>query len=82
MLPILVQVDNEAAVDLANGWTVGGNMKHSEVRLMYLQELKQRGIILVEWHPTDENESDIVTKNVDNNLFRKHATKICNESEV
>ena len=64
MLPMLVQVDNKTAVDLVNGWTVGGNMKHSEVRLMYLRELKKRGIIRVEWHPTDENESDIMTKNV------------------
>ena len=38
MFPMLVQVDNKAAVDLANAWTVGSNMKHSEVKLMYLRE--------------------------------------------
>jgi len=80
-LPMVIEVDNKAALDLVNGWSTGGGTKHSEVKVMYLRELKEKGIIRVYWHPTKENESDIYTKNVDNKLFEKHAKKLCCEEQ-
>mmetsp|Transcript_6799 Transcript_6799/g.8592 ORF Transcript_6799/g.8592 Transcript_6799/m.8592 type:complete len:99 (+) Transcript_6799:315-611(+) len=77
---ILLEVDNQGAVDLANGWSCTGGTKHAEVRMMFVRELKEAGIISVIWTPEDENESDTFTKNTDvRKLFEKHANTICED---
>ena len=78
--PMIVQSDNKGAVDLINGWSVGGGTKHMDVRIMFLRELKESLMIRVEWISTSENESDIYTKNVDNQTFKKHVSNICEEN--
>ena len=71
-LPMIIKVDNKGAVDLANGWSISGGTKHMEVRIAFARELKENGIIRVEWTPSEENEADIFTKNVETRLFTKH----------
>ena len=80
-LPIEIEVDNKATVDLVNGWSIAGGTKHSEVKIMYLRELKEKGIIRVYWHPTTENESDIYTKNLDIKSFIKHKNTLMGNKE-
>ena len=46
---MMVHSDNRGAVDLINGWSVGGGTKHMDCRIMYLRELKEKGIIRVQW---------------------------------
>ena len=77
--PMKVYSDNKGAVDLANGWSVSGNTKHMEVRIMFLRELKESGALQVEWIPTAENEADIFTKNVEQKLFQKHVSTFCKD---
>ena len=77
--PMMVNSDNKGAVDLVNGWSVGGGTKHMDCRIMYLRELKENGIIRVQWIPTENNKSDIFTKNCDLSTFRKHVKAICCE---
>ena len=48
-LPMILEVDNKGAVDLANNWTVGGRTRHTEVRVNFLRELKDEGIVKVRW---------------------------------
>ena len=62
-LPMLVECDNKATVDLVHGHSTSGGTKHIDVRFMYARELKEAGIIKVQWIPTEENEADILTKN-------------------
>jgi len=76
-LPMIVEVDNKGAVDLANGWSCNGGTKHMDVRMMFVRELKEEGIIKVKWIPTAENKSDIFTKNTDAKTFNKHVKKNC-----
>ena len=71
-LPMIVEVDNRGAVDLVNGWTSTGGTKHMDVRIMYLRELKENKVIKVLWQPTEANEADVFTKNVDGATFEKH----------
>ena len=52
-----------------------------DVRIMFLRELKEASVLRIEWIPTAENESDIFTKNVDNQTFKKHVKNICEEEE-
>ena len=75
--PMKVFSDNKGAVDLANGWSVAGNTKHMEVRIMFLRELKESGALQVEWISTASNEADIFTKNVEAKLFQRHVSTFC-----
>jgi hypothetical protein len=80
-VPITIEVDNHATVDLVNGWSIAGGTKHTEVRIMWLRELKEAGTIRVHWHSTHENESDIYTKNLDRKTFDKHVETMMGEDE-
>ena len=73
--PMLVKCDNKGAVDLVNGWAVGGGTKHIGIRLAFLRELKELKGICVEWIESRENTSDLHTKNLDQATFEKH-TKV------
>ena len=70
--PMLVNCDNKGAVDLLNGHSVGGNSKHIDVRILHVRDLKEKEVIKVEWIPTEENESDMNTKNTGSTLYNKH----------
>jgi len=72
--PIIILVDNKGTADLANGWPTGGNLKHVEVRQFFIRDLREEGILRVEWIPGAENESDIFTKNTTSQVFQKHAS--------
>jgi hypothetical protein len=41
-LPIVLEMDNQGAVDLANGWSVGGRTRHVDVRIHYIRELERQ----------------------------------------
>ena len=60
-LPMRVECNNKGAVDLVNGWTVGGNSKHIDVRLNFLRELKEAGIIRIYWVSTKDMVGDLHT---------------------
>ena len=71
--------DNKGAVDLINGWSIGGGTKHMDCRIMFIRELKEDGVMRVQWIPSGENPSDIFTKIVDRQTFLKHVKTICDE---
>ena len=80
--PMIVYSDNKGAVDLVNGWSIGGGTKHMDCRVMFLRELKENGTIRVQWIPSGDNPSDIYTKNVEKETFIKHARNICGEEII
>jgi len=69
--PMVLEMDNKGAVDHTNSWSVGGNMRHVGTKQVFLRELKEDGILIVEWIPGEINDADIFTKNLDGPLFRK-----------
>ena len=73
--PMVLRMDNKGAKDLVNSWNVTGRTRHVAVRQCFLQELKEDGIIRVEWISTKENEADLFTKNLGGPTFEKHARK-------
>ena len=74
---MVLKVDNKGAVGLAKSWTVGGRTRHVDVRQYFLRELKEEGLILVEWISGDDMSSDIFTKNPAINVFEKHVKAFC-----
>jgi hypothetical protein len=71
--PMILQVDNKGAHDLAHNWSIGGRTRHVDVRINFLRKLKEEGTLVVEWIPGDQNSSDMFTKNLHGPLFCKHA---------
>jgi hypothetical protein len=70
-LPMILEMDNKGAVDLANNWSIGGRTRHVDVRQCFLQDLKESKIIDICWIKGTENKADIFTKNLDGTAFEK-----------
>jgi hypothetical protein len=46
-LPMILEMDNSGAVDIANSWSVGCRTRHVDVRNYFLQELKDQGLLVM-----------------------------------
>jgi hypothetical protein len=71
-LPMVLQCDNKGACDLANNWSAGGRTRHTAVKIMFLRELKEEGLLVVEWISSVHMCSDLFTKNLGDKDFKKH----------
>ena len=71
-LPMVIECDNKGAVDLVNGYQVGGGTKHIDIRTYFVRDLKDDGVIVVKWIPTESNETDTLTKNTKEKIFVRH----------
>jgi hypothetical protein len=80
-LPMVLEMDNKGAVDLANSLSVGGRTRHVEVRNHYLREMKDVGMIVIKHIPGDDNEADIFTKNTSTATFCKHVVQFVGHDE-
>ena len=78
-LPMLFEMDNKGAVDLANNWAVGGRARHIETRQLFLRELKEEGVLSIKWNSGEENPSNMFTKTLPGPLFRKHIETFCED---
>jgi hypothetical protein len=81
-LPMLLQCDNKGAVDLANNWSTAGRTRHVATKIMFLRELKEQGLLKVEWVPATEMTSDVFTKNLGDGDFLKCVSRFSGEGEV
>ena len=68
-LPIILEVDNQGDVHLANNWSIGSCTRHIDVRQYFPWELKEEGTLVVQWIPSNQNESDLFTKNLGGTFF-------------
>jgi hypothetical protein len=59
---MMLTIDNKGAVDCANNWSTGGRMRHSVIKLSFLRELKEAGLIEVNWCKSEEMPADLFTK--------------------
>ena len=74
-LPMILRIDNTGAIYLANNHSTGQRTKHIDIRVHYLRELIDKGYIKTKFIKSADNDSDIFTKNVNEELFNKHAMK-------
>ena len=77
--PMILRIDNKGAVDLANNWSCGGRTRH--VKLNFLRELKEGGIIKTVWFPGWDNPADMFTKNLAGPDFSKHRETLFGNDE-
>jgi hypothetical protein len=61
---------------------VGGRLRHVEVKQFFLRELKeQEGLIVVKWLASEDNTSDMFTKNLGGRPFMTHTLTTCGNDE-
>ena len=79
--PMVLEMDNKGAVDLANSWSVGGRTRHVDVRMYFLRELKDQGKLVIRHISGDDNDADIFTKNTSAAVFNKHVVNFVGTDE-
>jgi hypothetical protein len=71
-LPIILEMDNQGAVYLANNWSIGGRTRHIDVKSVFLRELKEAGVLVIKWIAGAVNEAYIFAKNLDGPAFQQY----------
>ena len=69
-------VDNTGAIYLANNYSTGPRTKHIDIQVHFVRELIINGILKVVFIKSEDNDADIFTKNVSEELFDKHSNKL------
>ncbi|THH28130.1 hypothetical protein EUX98_g6049, partial [Antrodiella citrinella] len=60
--PTLIYMDNQSAIQVVKNPEHHGRMKHLDLRLFWLRDEIQKGVISVKYIPTDFMAADILTK--------------------
>jgi hypothetical protein len=68
-------------VDLFNSWSVTGRTRHIAVKICFMRELREAGVLKIVWCPGDKMPSDILTKHVARPLFKRHTRTYTGEDE-
>jgi len=71
-MPIVCCVDNVRAIFIAENATATPKSKHIDTRAKYVTQLISDGFLKVLFVKTDENSSDIFTKNVSGEMLERH----------
>jgi hypothetical protein len=71
-LPIVVKTDNIGAIFMSENSLTGFRNWHVDTRFHFVREFIEDGFIKIEFVRSAENDSDIFTKNVDQELSAKH----------
>ena len=74
-LLMILEMDNKAAEDLVNNWSIGGHTRHVDMRNFFLHELKDEGLLVIKHIPGKENDADIFMKNTTAQIFERHVPK-------
>lgn len=76
-LPMVVHVDNNGAIYLANNSISGTRTKHIDTRVHFVRDLTQAEppVLKTIFVRTEDNQADTFTKNVSNDLFWRLTSK-------
>ena len=74
-LPVIVKVDNKGAIFIANN-PVTKRTKHIHVRYLLVREYVKDGVIMIQFVRSEDNDSDIMTKNTSEAVHSKHRNKM------
>jgi len=77
--PITIKCDNVGAIYLANNHSMSQRTKHIDTRRHFVREFVEDEILKIVFVPTKQNEADIFTKNVSEDIFNIHVPKLMEE---
>ena len=69
--PIIVHVDDVSAIFITENASATARTKHVDIRYHYVREFIMNGFIKIIFVKSDQNKSDIFTKNVSNEIYEK-----------
>ena len=72
-LPMMAEMDNSGALDLANSWSISGRTRHIDVQVFFIWELNEDGVEAFKHIPGTDNEVDIFTKKFDSDTLNRHS---------
>jgi len=78
--PSIMLEDNTRAIFLVRNQQVGPRTKHIDVRHHFIRELHEDGSLMVKYTESEDNEADMMTKNVAMLLLVKHRENLRNGS--
>jgi hypothetical protein len=82
-LPIICRVDNVGAIFIAENSTATPKSKHIDTRAKYVAKYITDGFLKIIFVKSEENQSDMLTKNVSNETLEKHSERyICTKEEL
>ena len=76
--PVEVETDNKGAFDLCHRYTSAQHSRHIDRKLFKMREMRGAGEVEVRYLATDENTSDIMTKVLTTQPFKKHRKTMLN----
>jgi hypothetical protein len=80
-LPIVLKSNNIGALFMSQNSSTGVRSRHVDTRYHFIRENVEDGIVKVEFLNSSENDSDIFTKNVSQDAYKRHAEKFLGSVE-
>lgn len=71
-LPMVLEMNNSIAVDIADSWSAGDKPQHVDVQNYLLCKLKDQELLIIRQISGDSNDVDIFAKNVLSAVFISH----------
>jgi hypothetical protein len=79
VLPITVKCDNVGAIYLSNNYSVGAQTKHINTRIHFFKEFIEDKIMQVKFVSTNDNDSDMLTKNTTEEIHKRGTGKMIDD---
>ena len=76
MKPSIIFTDSNSTIDLSNTLKITDGSRHFQPRVNLIRQCINRGIIQLEFIPTEFNVADILTKNLEKRDYHRHAKKL------
>jgi hypothetical protein len=81
-LPIVVKMDNIGAIFMSENALTDFRTWHVDTHYHFVREFIKDGFIKIDFVRSVENDSDLFTKNVNQELYAKHTKKFLEDSGV
>ena len=75
-LPMVVLIDNIGAIEMLDSKMGQCKTKHIDTRYHWIKEYVDNNTVKVDYVKLENNVADILTKNLQPKLFKKHASKL------
>ena len=78
-LPVQVRIDNVGAIFMSENVTSSSRTRHMDTRWHFVNNMQDEGLIKIDFVRSEENVSDIGTKNVTTEIHETHTKKLLGE---
>jgi hypothetical protein len=75
ILPIVVKTGNFGIIFMSKNISTGVRTRHVDTPYHFILEFIEGGFIEIEFFSSTENESDVFTKNVGQDIYEKYTAK-------